>query len=211
MEKIRPFFAPEAQMSPEEFETLFSELKKTSFYAHTLIDSFKEEVDPNSVVTECHSHKSPRYLICGRIKNKETLYLTLELEENEYLRLMLSRWEPARLIKARILKESEKTPPTKEELRESILEEYAHQNIITVSSSDRRLGGIETLPDHKVLIKSALAVEFFPSRWQIAPAHPETSPVWWILREFVPRLLERVEPFARVPYQEMEHWTEGKK
>lgn len=183
-------------------EDLFRVMGEMSFYSPVLTNTFKGEVDPNTVATIGRRNSTPRYFSAGaKLKGWEFGYLRLiGGTANTPLRLKLSSWRSWSSV-------------SMEEFRDSLLEtgDYwtGHEDILTISSDEEALTGMSVpIKGHeRIQVQSELRLSFVTGRFKIAPTNPEGSLLWWALTDFVPRFLdEYAAPTANVPANEMKMW-----
>jgi len=193
---------PNQSEPAESLDDLFRVAGETSFYAPVLVNTFKSEVDPNTIATIGKKDRIPRYFSIGaKLKGWDFGYLRLiGGTAGTPLKLKLSSWRDWSSI-------------SMDEFRESLLEtgDYwtGHEDLLTISSQEEGLTGMSVpIKGHeKIQVQSELKLSFATGRFKIAPTNPESSLLWWTLTDFVPRFLnEYAAPTANVPITEMRRW-----
>ncbi len=193
---------PHQSEPAESLEDLFRVMGEMSFYAPVLVNTFRGEVDPNTVATIGKKHRIPHYFSVGaKLKGWDFGYLRLiGGTAHTPLKLKLSSWKNWSDV-------------SMEKFRDSLLETgnywTGHEDILTVSSDEEALTGMSVpIKGHeRIQVQSELRISFATGRFKIAPTNPGESLLWWALTDFVPRFLhEYTAPTANVPTNEMKMW-----
>lgn len=189
MEILIPLFETKTKLTSEGWETLFTEIKKTSFYSPVLVNTFQKEVNPKTVVTEPYDEvpndKVPKYFIGGQVKDKQSLYLTLMRDRSKGLMLQLSSWLPQRLRLPHLYSDPllADSPPTLGEIEKDIGKTDFHRPLITLLPPKYP----NILPD----------IRF----WSNNLSGDEN--ISWAFDEFIPGAFTRFRAFAQVSSQKM--------